>query len=75
MDFGGLNKGKVISSVSRNYVGISGKGLTTFLKHMPRVRSKKKHTVRNANTEVFPQYSVRILENYKDISSFRYSKR
>ena len=75
LEIDGLEKNEFTSSGSRNYLGRSGKGMTTYLTLGRRRRLKKKRKARNSNTEFVPQYLMNILEEFKDITSPRYSKR
>ena len=71
MYLNGLNKGKVIYSVSSNYVGRPCKGLNNFL--TPRTKNilNKKHKVSTANAKVVRQDFMNTFEDFKDINSPR----
>ena len=62
LDVDFLDNSEVAYSGSGNYVGISGKGLTTYLYLRDRRRSNKKQRESTSNNGVVPQYSVKILE-------------
>ena len=67
LDLYGLYKRGLTSSVSRNYVVRSVKGMTKFLTLRTRRRTNKKHNARTDNIEVVPQYLMKILEEFQDI--------
>ena len=67
-----MNKREVTSSVSMNYVGISGMGLTTYLTLSTRRISNKTHKAGNNKNEVVTQDLRRILEEFKYISPLKY---
>ena len=56
-------------------MGRSGKGMTTYLNLRMRRISNKKHKTRTTNTEVVYQYFMKILDDFEDITSLRYTKR
>ena len=75
LEIDGLEKNEFTSSGSRNYVRIPVKGMTTYMTIRNRSRLNKKHKARNANTEVFPQYFMKIIEDFKDITYLVYRRR
>ena len=56
-------------------MGISGNRVANSFTLSTRRRSNKKHKAVTENTDVVPQYFMRILEEFKDVPSLRYSKR
>ena len=62
LDLDSLDKGKLTSSGSGNYVGRSDKGLTNSLKLNTKRRPNTKHKTRTTNTEVVPKLFMRMLE-------------
>ena len=75
LDLDGLDKREVTSSGSMNYVRIPVKRMTTYMTIRTRIRPNKKHKERNANTEVVPQYFMKILKEFKDIPYLVYWRR
>ena len=74
LELDGLDKKEVTYSGSRNYVRRPVKRMTTYMTIRTRIRPNKKHKERNANTEVVPQYSMKILEEFKDIHYLLYMR-
>ena len=56
-----LDKRGFASSGSRDYVGISGKGMTTSLTPRTRMRSNKKQKSRTVITDIFPNITLSYL--------------
>ena len=62
LDF--LYKREATSSGSRNYMGISGKGVTTSLDLSTKTPNKKQKS-RNAITDITLQYFRKLLKKFK----------
>ena len=62
-----LDNGEVTYSVSRYYVEISGKMLNTSLTLRTIRSSKNKQKARTIITDIFPQYFMKLLEEFKDL--------
>ena len=75
MELGCLYKRKVASSGPSDYVGRSGRGLTTSLNIRSRRMSKNKQKARNTNICVAIQTFVEILEEFKDVYYTGYSRK
>ena len=72
---GRLDERQLISSGPRNYVGRSGKRLTTSITLRNSGRSTNKRKASNTNNEVVTKYFTKIIEKFKDIPYLGYRKR
>ena len=70
-----LDKRKLTSSGSRDYVGISVKGINTSLNLRTRRSSTKKKNTRTDITDIVTQYFVKLLDEFKYVPYFCYSKK
>ena len=57
---------EVNSLGSRDYVLLSGKGMTNYLALRTRLRLNNKQKLSNDITDIVPQYFIKLLEEFKD---------
>ena len=60
---------------SRYYLVRSGEGLTTSLTIMTRSKSNNKEKSRTSNNDVVPQYFMKLLDEFKDLTHLGYRKK
>ena len=49
-------------------MGISGKGVTTSMNIIIRRRLNNKQKGRTTNSDIFPQYFMKVIESFKDLT-------